>query len=66
METNTFYATFEGEIAGSWRKVGAPIQMTEEQAKYMLLAGNISRTPPKKTTTKASKTVAGGNDKRRN
>ncbi len=66
MEKKTFYAAFAGEIAGSWRKFGDPIPLTEDEAKYMLLAGNISREPPKKTTTKATKTVAGGNDKRRN
>jgi hypothetical protein len=43
----TYYAAVEGFIEGAYRKVGETVgQMTETQAKYLIMAGHVTDTAP--------------------
>lgn len=44
--TKTYFAIVEGFIDTEHRKVGDRLMLTERQAKYLLLNGLISETPP--------------------
>ncbi|NTD85492.1 hypothetical protein [Agrobacterium tumefaciens] len=46
-DKTNYYATSEGHIAGKYRELGDPIPLTEKEAKYLLLNGQISKTNPK-------------------
>lgn len=47
METKTYYALAEGDVHGKFRAVGEPIgQLTDRQAKYLVMTGVISATRP--------------------
>jgi hypothetical protein len=46
-DKRNYYATAEGHIAGKYRKLGDPIPLTEQEAKYLEMAGQVSKTNPK-------------------
>ena len=46
-DKRNYYATAEGHIAGKYRKLGDPIPLTEREAKYLEMSGQISKTNPK-------------------
>ena len=43
---NTYFAAQEGWIEGAYRMAGDPLQMKEEQAKYLLPSGIITSEKP--------------------
>jgi hypothetical protein len=61
-EKKTYYAVLPGWIDGELRKTGAKVKLTKDQAKYLLLSGQITedapvkafKAPAKETTSKAS------------
>lgn len=47
MNTKAYYAADEGFILGKHRKVGEPVgNLTDREAKYLVLAGQISDKAP--------------------
>ncbi len=50
-EVKTYYTTFDGEFEGSYKPKGTEVRKTAREAKYLLLAGSISETKPKKNAT---------------
>lgn len=42
MSKKTYYATVEGMINGSHRKVNDELQLTDREAKYLVMSGLIS------------------------
>lgn len=46
-DKRNYYATAEGHIAGKYRKLGDPIPLTDTEAKYLEMAGQVSKTNPK-------------------
>lgn len=48
MNKRTYYAAVEGFIHGAYRKVGDSLgQLTERQAKYLLMSGLVTTQSPK-------------------
>lgn len=47
MTKKTYYAAAEGFIQGRHYAAGAPVEMTEAQAKYLLLDGTVTSDNPK-------------------
>ena len=61
-EKKTYYAALPGWIDGELRKTGAKVKLTEDQAKYLLLSGQITEDAPVKalkSTAKESTTPSG-------
>ncbi|MDQ0422291.1 hypothetical protein J2045_003339 [Peteryoungia aggregata LMG 23059] len=43
----TYYAAVEGFIEGAYRKVGESVgKMTDDQAKYLVMAGHVTDVAP--------------------
>lgn len=58
METKTYYALAEGDVHGKYRTVGEPIgQLTDRQAKYLVMSGAISATRPEAGDNRAEQII---------
>ncbi|WP_187967855.1 DUF7210 family protein [Aquibium microcysteis] len=52
-----YYALVEGFIEGTYREVGARIDLTEAEAEYLLRAGQIGETRPAEAAKQAKAKV---------